>query len=345
MIRRNCQRLALQSDPAEFGGLPTGLCVSGFLSNVAMIDVDRKVALATHGRQVAHFRYCDDHVVLARSFDSLLAWIGEYRGLLERPDTGARFNYQKCEPKELGSFLQRRDTSASDGLAGDENDYGEVKKRCAIDPRFPAPRLTRTLALVSNLAHADFDLLSDEEQQHILGDLEHLLLAEFPDAEIRRDTRMAFAAALLSRLSPRANHENQEDSSKSVTGRLFPEETQWRPERGSRTSSLLLKALSERPDKLRLWTRTLTYCEATGYGRGLSEIYSELGRQAKRFDLTARYLQALVLQVLGEQAVRTATVINNPDAGPEERAHASGYLQAIFDLRSATEGPTRREAL
>ena len=61
------EKLGIPTGSDVFPGVPTGLVADGFLANVAMLPVDRKVEERARPRQVAHFRYVDDHCVLARS--------------------------------------------------------------------------------------------------------------------------------------------------------------------------------------------------------------------------------------------------------------------------------------
>ena len=59
-----------------FPHVPTGLMVAGFLSNVAMMSLDRVMdERALTKRRVAHFRFVDDHAFLAHSFEDLVEWI------------------------------------------------------------------------------------------------------------------------------------------------------------------------------------------------------------------------------------------------------------------------------
>ena len=73
-----------------FDGIPTGLFVGGFLANVAMLSLDLKVdELLRENRNIAHFRFVDDHEVLAYDFEELCNWIAEYARLLETFNIGA----------------------------------------------------------------------------------------------------------------------------------------------------------------------------------------------------------------------------------------------------------------
>ncbi|HNX48946.1 MAG TPA: RNA-directed DNA polymerase [Thermoanaerobaculaceae bacterium] len=341
------QMVGLEPKQRCLNGLPTGLFVSAFLANVAMIEVDRHVSTLAQPAQIAHFRYVDDHVILARSFESLLSWVERYQELLEEHETGARFNPKKCEPRALADLLDSRSRGVEAGLGSPrgsarelgEGEHGEAARdaaegECRVDLRSPAPLMTRTLALVSNLAHADFELLSLEEQEHLLGDLEHLLLAEFPDTEIRADTRMSFAATLLSRWAPRtlADREVPDDAAGSAL--IQPAGGRFRRrDRRMAVFGLLEKVLYVRPDKLRLWTRLLAYCEAMGIEGGLTRINKALQRQEMECSLTGRYLRSLVLQVLAGQAVRCAVTACDPENDEGQRERASRYLQSIMRAR------------
>ncbi|AUS95241.1 hypothetical protein [Clostridium thermosuccinogenes] len=74
-----------------------------------------------------------------------------------------------------------------------------------LDPDYPAPLMTQTLAKISNIVRIDFDLIEEVERKQIISDIEHLLVTDFPDEELRRDTRISFAATMLSKLVPK-NH-------------------------------------------------------------------------------------------------------------------------------------------
>lgn len=66
-----------------FDGIPTGLFVAGFLANAAMLPVDSSIdEKINKDRTVAHFRFVDDHVIIAYDFDHLCAWIERYKDVL-----------------------------------------------------------------------------------------------------------------------------------------------------------------------------------------------------------------------------------------------------------------------
>jgi len=205
--------LGLPSENTLFQGLPTGLFVAGFLANVALLDTDIEVARGLKTGQVAHFRFVDDHTFVATTFDSLVKWIQAYEGLLKQQCIGAVINYQKVEPKTLGQYLgQRRDGGPSENVATAVS-RKDALEATRLDPRFPTPLMTKTIAKVSALNAVEFDVLDVSEQRHLLQEAEHLLIADFPEHELRENTRVTFAARMISRLAPRLSQWSEEVAS------------------------------------------------------------------------------------------------------------------------------------
>lgn len=176
--------------------LPTGLMVAGFLANTAMIDIDRKVKSESKNKQIAHFRYVDDHIILASNFDDLLGWIEFYYSIIKKSGI-AKINEDKTVPEELKHFILK----LNNGNKEEKIDYSLLKKSCLIDPVYPRPLMTKTLARVSQLAKIDFDFLDEGEQQATINDLELLLLADIGETELPEATRISFSATLLSRFT------------------------------------------------------------------------------------------------------------------------------------------------
>ncbi len=195
--------LDLSTNQKFLKGIPTGLPAAGFLANVALLEVDKKVTERLKEQQnsgkpvIAHFRYVDDHIFISRDFDALIYWINGYKAIVEKCKTGASINEEKTEPKEINSCLLLKKEKIR------EDDEKKARKACLLDAQYPSPLMTKTLGLVSNLAHIEFDLLQQPERTNLINEFEHLLLAEFPDREIRADTRMSFAATRLSWYGPR----------------------------------------------------------------------------------------------------------------------------------------------
>ncbi|HBN04807.1 MAG TPA: hypothetical protein DD434_03320, partial [Bacteroidales bacterium] len=134
------------SHPEDFEGLPTGLLTAGFLANVALLDIDREISRQLiENKKVAHFRFVDDHVVLSTDFDKLIEWIREYQKILTQSGVGASIGHDKTEPKALSNFLI--DENIED--KNNQKNYELAKESCSLDPQYPSPLMTQTLAKVS----------------------------------------------------------------------------------------------------------------------------------------------------------------------------------------------------
>ena len=180
-------------------GLPTGLFVSGFLSNLSMLHIDNIMASKVKDFQVAHFRYVDDHTVLSPDFDALINWIRYYEETLQKQQSSVRIHPEKIEPKAIKQLV----VGGSESTHPEDSENIQIAKAvCKLDPRFPTPLMTKTLALVSAINDVEFELLDEKEQEQLLENLEHLLLVNIPDHELRTDTRISFAASKISRLAP-----------------------------------------------------------------------------------------------------------------------------------------------
>ncbi|WP_195353771.1 RNA-directed DNA polymerase [Bacteroides cellulosilyticus] len=191
--------LGLDKD-AEYKGLPTGLLVAGFLANIALLDIDKKLSLELEkNRKIAHFRFVDDHVILSTNFEDLINWIETYEKLLNSSSIGATIGHDKTEPKVLASYLGREE----------DIDIEKVKKSCELDPEYPSPLMTQTLAKVSAISKTELDILSNDELDQLIGDLKHLLITDFPDQEVKKETRISFAATMLSKAVSRKDFQHE----------------------------------------------------------------------------------------------------------------------------------------
>lgn len=183
-----------ETRPGAFRGIPTGLMVAGFLSNAAMLPLDLAInARVQERRRIAHFRFVDDHVILAYRFYDLVDWIRAYKNDLAAFSIGPVISDKKYSPTDLAAVINA-DASSEAADA--------VRAQCEIDGLRPAKLMTKTLALVSDLAGAGFEIMPDHAREQRLSELEWLLLANLPDDEIRSDTRAAFAAGRISALVP-----------------------------------------------------------------------------------------------------------------------------------------------
>ncbi|MBF4518942.1 RNA-directed DNA polymerase [Flavobacterium sp. ANB] len=289
----------------EFYGVPTGLLSAGFLANVAMIDVDQALMeYINDNRDVAIFKFVDDQIVLAKSKKSLLNFLNYYSVILRESETGVGFQKEKIFPEN--SFI-----------ISDRNQFSYNKKDDfkvpSLNIYFPEPLMTHTLQKMSNLNEADYELIDDEEVSNIESDLEHFLLADFPDSEMRRDTRMAFASYKLCQLAKqikpnfrlldptskenleqaRAIFANYAESKKAkfktltnkneevlnISRNIVEEKLTWEivrvNKRFANIFNLLLKASQENPDKLKLWKRCIEFCALSGYD-GLKKLFKTI---------------------------------------------------------------------
>jgi len=379
-------------------GLPTGLFVAGFLANVGLLEVDNKVVekLKTN-KNIAHFRYVDDHVIIGHDFDNVLKWISEYEELLNDSLTGAKINLTKTEPLDLAEFLK---------MSEEERLNKKSKKKalnaCKLDPDFPSPLMTQTLAKVSNLADSDVDFLTENEENQLISDLEHLLITDFPDHELRSDTRVAFAATMLSSVMSKKrvnysevyslrkkifeltkkiddiykqdksietyknhlttrylfhNHQAQErgeelidqshkekvikiaDEIKAISKQV--ENKVKKIEDGVVSQKLyvfklLLKAVKDNHDKVKLWWRTIDYCYNTQIAQyTLGEIFTcieEVHNTGKSHKLSNQFLYSLFVLVISDRLIKATYCIYN-DVDKLQQENADKFIDACINER------------
>lgn len=385
-------------DPNKFQGLPTGLFVAGFLANVALLGVDKKVTeYLDNNRDIAHFRFVDDHVILAYDFDKLQEWLKTYNNYLVEENIGAIFNYDKIEPKALSNILNPAWIDNNSNNLNKEKE--QAKKDASLDPAYPAPLMTQTLAKVSAISRSDFEFLSKNEEEQLISDLEHLLLTDFPDHELRKDTRVSFAASVLSRIIPNTKvdytivyesqkrihsmikkyHKDYESSNKNfITEKLHNlifnrsnniEEyfSKWIEESQKtnnikekigeikkekinelcliddiskqeiilkkRVYKLLIKAISENPEKVRIWSRVLDYCRNVGVC-GVKEVYNKIDelKESKIHPISVPFLQTLFINVLSDRIMQSVfLIINKKNASQNEIEIARSFIESSFD--------------
>jgi len=261
--------LGLSPETPLYLGVPTGLFVAGFLANVGMLSIDRQVQSQIRQMQVAHFRYVDDHTFLAPTLDALLSWMDFYRELLRSKAIGVQINDRKTEPRSLQSLYKRVIRQRPDLRAGtislSRSERARLEKDAVIDPQYPNPLMTATLAKISDVAHTPFALLDERSQDHLLQELEFLLTARLPDDEIRDDTRISFAASRLAQLA--AHHVPPVPQSND----------NFRP---IRILHLITRAIRGYPEKLRLWLHALQFARSSGLA-DLTVISEELDLLAR----------------------------------------------------------------
>lgn len=335
-----------------FDGIPTGLFVGGFLANVAMLPLDREVEqLLLKRRDIAHFRFVDDHEVLAFDFDQLLDWTAEYGRLLERHGIGAEIECDKYIPIELKWLLH---PELPDPPSPPEDLRVAAVKAAKVNGRKPTELMTRTLAQVSLLAATDFDLLSEAARSQRLEQLEWLLLANIPDQEIRGDTRMAFAAARIAMLTPALFRPNEEllfkhrhlkgltrgekpdaagmaaiKAAKDRIATLEAEERRTWDALLKRHFGLLFEAFATHPDKVRLFTRLLDYCRVTGHD-GFPRLRQwMIEHHEDDYQFLKCYLGAMGLHGLSRHVLTASIALTRADILHRERRAARAFLDNV----------------
>ena len=196
---------AMQLDKSVlFEGLPTGLIVAGMLANIFMLDIDEQVSLRLETeKDIIHFRYVDDHVVISTSEKKLFEWLVWYQRILD--EKGLEMNVSKLAPEGLLEGLPKKDDkqdSWNDLIIEDHRDIF-IKNICecaCIDPKYPTPLMTQTLQKVSMLQGLNLNMLSTREFGMVFGELQSLLVADLSEQEIKESTRISFACTMLTRL-------------------------------------------------------------------------------------------------------------------------------------------------
>lgn len=351
-----------RSKTIQYKGMPTGLLIAGFLANVALLKVDDDVNRELNKRKnIAHFRFVDDHVILSDSFDELIDWLKFYESLLKNNNSGARFNPDKVEPESLQTYYSKLMRK----VKNIQSFKAKASKECNIDPKFPTPLMTQTLAKVSLITQMDFELMDESEEDQVIADLEHLLIADIPDHELRRDTRVSFAASILARIIPNKSidlsklyeaHTNssqlrekiknkQKDKKENVEHfkhelsdiknqikELKLEVKNKKQTIEQHVFQLLLHAVKENFEKVRLWPRIVEYCYNTGYD-GLEEILDViklLRKENKTTKLSSEFILSLYVQSITNYALKAAYSLSYESLSYAEKTKRKTFLNSIL---------------
>ncbi|MDN5536123.1 RNA-directed DNA polymerase [Comamonas sp.] len=357
------RHIELDSSREHFNKIPTGLLVSGFLANAALLHVDHVVEQELPRGRVAHFRYVDDHVILATSFEELISWLSRYREILESVGVGANINPQKTEPAALGELLGGG-VDINSLLQAQSERWKKAKESCRLDPDFPTPLMTKTITLVSAIGRTDFTVLEDNELGILSQQLEHLLLVDLPETEMPERTRLAFAATRLARVAearlaspemfygdgldkrvsdrepidakPHGQGRSLDDQLSSLTGIRDTESLHRLASAANRVFGLLRRVLREKPDRVRLWTHALVIARRLG-AAGLENLFNDI--QAYSRDpvnkLAADYILGNSLSVLATETIRAAQTLVDCRAAGWRRAAALRFLHNVVECTSS----------
>lgn len=330
-----------------FSGIPTGLMIAGFLSNVAMLPLDSLVEKRiAEFRKIAHFRFVDDHAFLAYDFDDLRSWIRDYEQALKDLAIGPPLAPKKFDPPSMAEAYL---------VDAREELVASTKAAAQIDGRNPAKLMTKTLALVSELAGADFDILSEDSRTQRLRELEWLLMTELPDNEIRSDTRTAFAAGriaslipiayapsldlleagrLLAQLGKKSKKDDTRGEGELRLAKLNMLDIRQREidtykKRLGHYFKMVHQAFCDHPDKPRLFIRGLDYCRVTGY-EGTVPILEWLQTHDTGVNAPlAKYLAPLAIQVISRHITTAVHDATNYGLLDRQRLAAKWYLSDL----------------
>ena len=354
-------------------GIPTGLFVAGFLANVAMLKLDLEIdQIIANNRSIAHFRYVDDHTIIAFDFDELSSWISCYQDRLLKHGTGASVNPEKYDPASLTDWLNIRAESTKStrtSVNAGQRRYDEARRVAIAEADFdggnPTTLLTKTLGQISAIASESIDILDDQDLRQRLNKLEWLLLANIPDREIRPETRAAFAAGRIAELAPILVREPQDlveasrllstlindaprtnaatdkeleeytsivDSKKGEVERLRKDFTSEEEHHLRHCFRLLFQAFQEYPEKSRLFYRILEYCRVTGYN-GFNQVARWI-RQTRENNnpVWADYYAGLSLQILAHDLLVAARTTVNSHALQSATLAARHYLEHVSQI-------------
>ncbi|MGA1826269.1 MAG: RNA-directed DNA polymerase [bacterium] len=344
-----------------FNHIPTGLYVAGFLANAGLMKIDLQVSKELQTKKIAHFRYVDDHIILAYHFDDLLKWVDKYCSLIKEAKIGVNINYDKVEPKDFSTYLAARQKN----LKTEQTIRQKAIGKCRLDPEFPSPLMTKTIALVSGIARTDFNLLEKSELSSLTEQLEHLLLVDLPEEEIPEKTRLTFAAGRLSKIAEcrLANpvecvgekcrrdeieldikEQTQNGKAEELTelknkladiNNLLKKKEEDMLQEVQRAFQLLRKVLRDRPDRTRLWTRAVIMCRLTGV-KGLGNLFDDIKKtkgnnEAAR--LTFETLLAKFYALLSNQLIIAARTICHDDSPEWKKTAASAFIKEVISLQ------------
>lgn len=338
--------IGIKQKDKYLSGIPTGLFVAGFLANIALLKIDERVNKELVVRKdIAHFRFVDDHVFLSDSFESLCNWIKWYEEILRTGNIGVKINLAKTEPESLGHYLAGMDQNVND-------EYSlKAKRDTELDPNFPSPLMTQTLAKVSLIAQMSFEILDESEEAQLITDIEHLLITDFPDQELRKDTRASFAASKLAQMVPNRQFDitllyececrikqidkhrleliermsdlsdnspklielcdriekAEEEKAAALMERENIIEELGEQERKLffHTYKLIVKAINDNHEKVRLWARVFEFCRKAGIGDFLLVLQTLEKLKEKNITnaLSSEFIVTYIFQVLVEQVL------------------------------------------
>jgi hypothetical protein len=311
---------AQQPDPWQSVGLPTGLIAAGFLANVAMLPIDEMVTPLAADNGIAHFRYVDDHIILATSSVALVTWVREYQGLVARFHPGVRINAGKVEPTALAEFLKGEVNKTGGPLVGLANrDLDRTLEKARIDIRNPVPFLTSTIAKMSAIQRTEPLLLENKQLRRSIVDLEQFLLVDIPEQEIPKKSRVAFATSKLIHFFRAFTWEgtNHSDIEKEAVARL----------------NRIVTAIHEFPGRKILWQKALRFCREFSITdlTLLKTEYTSL-KKLNSAGTAQNLLAPYLLKLLGDELAVIRRLLEDSNRDEAEKLVALSYVASLLEL-------------
>ena len=361
-------------ETGKFSGIPTGLFVAGFLANIAMLPIDKEVyIIQNEQRRIAHFRFVDDHVFLAYSFEELCKWIADYKNILNRHFKLLKINDDKIEPVMVKEYLFSQENKENE----EDCDYQKTAEACKLNVELPSPFTTLTLRKLSGFSSNPFELLDDVGKKELLNDIEHILSVDFPNDEIRKDTRVSWAASLILRLVPlfeinvkelykykkdleliyQKLNELKEKNMKSDEFKALSTELDEMIKNYEKCKelnykslygfyqhifSLILKALIDNIAKPKLWKKCIDYCRITGFD-GIIKLLDILKDDTQITLSGKQYIFNTILFSLIKNVMISIKIYKSEYFTEREKLNTQKFITNLFShmeiLNNANQSP------
>lgn len=366
-----------EHDKSRYMALPTGLFVAGFLSNIALLKVDYEVSKHLKAnKNLAHFRFVDDHIFIANSTETLIKWINEYTSILNKHLNGVLINHDKTSPDSLKKYFLAYHENPNN-ITDLEKNLIILEKEAKLDPQLPVPFLTLTLKKISDLNNSPIDIMDEKEKLDYINELEHILATEFPNEEVKRETRVSWAASKLTIITSTINLSIDEifnldekielayfdfnemaikqkwnEDEKNQNLKMYEEskiqslkEKRDAFESNIKTKEnylykriflLLLKCLDENVCKPKIWKKLITFCRTTGYD-GFHEIF-EIANENEKLSLEAKkYICTTLIYSLSENLLIALKTLKSEMANNEEKDRSQKFINNIITHNNSSK--------
>lgn len=342
------------AEDGSFTKIPTGLFVSGFLANCAMLRLDKTVDQYVQAARVAHFRYVDDHFILSPSFKHLEEWIKRYRAMVQDEfNFELDFKLEKTGPEALRYYLWELKKGDAEAFGDEESnlalasskyskkpyDHARGREASRIDPDNLRPVITNTIERISNIASTRFDVMDMEDRERAFLEIRSLIDSELPEEEIKTDTRLSFSGSMLAKLAtwgfPFVKIDGKSDANREL--REFEQENE------RLTELLRLRVMRQCPDKVRLWEKYIRVAAITG--RSITPLLTDISNTQKGSPSGALFLGIFCEQLFLREVLRAVNKLLSSQSSLWQQRNAKEFIDrnagVTFlndELRSAASG-------